>query len=302
MASSPLLFLSLLLFAPLALAGHGPSGPPVPHGGPLLTRSINLSLIWYGPFGRVQKRVIRTFISSLNYNGGANLEPQVSSWWRVVESYQSFARPGPPGPAPPINVKVVKQEVDINFSVGKVLTVDFLNILAQKAAAGTPAGSLAVIFAGSGVTVQGLCMGKCSIHGLNGPQPYLVVGNPEIECPGSCAWPFFPSDYGPKGVILQPPNKNVAADAMVIALASGLAETVTNPFNNGFYSGIPTQPTEISDACPNMFGSGALPGYTGKVRIDPATGGAFNAHGPRGRKYLLPAIWNPRTNSCYTPL
>lgn len=89
---------------------------------------------------------------------------------------------------------------------------------------------------------------------------------------------------------------------MVVALASGLAEAVTNPFNNGFFSGIPTDPTEAAAACPNMFGSGALPGYTGKVLVDPATGGGFNVRGIRGRKFLLPAVWNPRTSSCYTTL
>ncbi|KAL0008405.1 hypothetical protein SO802_009907 [Lithocarpus litseifolius] len=84
----------------------------------------------------------------------------------------------------------------------------------------------------------------------------------------------------------------------------GLASTVTNPFKTGFY-----QPGRRSDvlieattACPGIFGSGALPGYTGKVRVDPITGGGFNAHGYKGRKFMLPAIWNPKTSSCWTLL
>ncbi|KAK4765532.1 hypothetical protein SAY86_026622 [Trapa natans] len=298
----PSLFLSLLLIFPPALAHGGPPEPPTHHGGSILTGNINLALLWYGSFGRGHKTIIRSFINSLNYNAGANLEPQVSSWWRVVESYQSFASPGgAQGTAPPIKVKVARQVTDKNYSIGKVLTVDFIKPLVEKAVADDP-NSIAVIFSGREASVQGLCMGKCAIHGAFGTQPYIVVSDPQIMCPGACAWPFHKSDYGPRGVILQPPNGSVGADAMVVALASGLAEMVTNPFNDGFFSGIPTMQTQIADACPNMFGSGALPGYTGKVRIDPLTGGGFNAHGAKGKKFLLPAIWDPKTSSCYTTM
>ncbi|KAK4772094.1 hypothetical protein SAY86_013869 [Trapa natans] len=164
----PLLFLSLLLVVPPVLAHGGPPDPPTHHGGSVLSGNLNLALLWYGPFGRGQKRVIRSFINSLNYNAGANLEPQVSSWWRVVESYQSFAKPGGAhGPAPPIRVKVVRQVGYRDYSIGKVLTVDFIKPLVEKAVAGAPK-SLAVIFAGRGAAVQGLCMGKCAIHGVFG--------------------------------------------------------------------------------------------------------------------------------------
>ncbi|KAI3411313.1 uncharacterized protein J3R85_018205, partial [Psidium guajava] len=221
----------------------------------------------------------------------------VSAWWRVIESYQPRRR----GMAPPIGVRVVRQVTDKFYSVGKVLTVDFIPGLVQKATGGDKS-TVAVIFAARGVTVQGLCMGKCSQHGLLGRQPYILVGDPETECPGTCAWPFYPSDYGPKGVTLRPPSGNVGADAMVISFASALAGIVTDPYNNGFYGGSTFDPTEAASACPNIFGSGAFPGYTGKVRVDPATGGAFNVRGVRGKKFLLPAVYNPLTSSCWTPL
>ncbi|KAI4363612.1 hypothetical protein MLD38_019807 [Melastoma candidum] len=287
------LFLGSL--APLALAAA--PGRLINHGGPILHGNINLGLIWYGPFGRVHKNTVRSFIKSLNIRSqGAYLEPQVSNWWRVVESYQSSARS-----PPPIHVQVVRQVTDQSFSVGKVLTKDFLPSLIQQATGGNP-NVIPVIFTNRDVTVMGLCTGMCYNHGIIGTQPYIIVGDPMSECPGACAWPFYQSDYGPKGVILQPPNGNVAADSMVVNFASALAATVTNPFGTGYFYGFPMKATEATMACPNMFGKGAFPGYTGKVRVDPTNGGGFNVRGFKGRRFLLPAIWNPRTASCWTPL
>ena len=133
-------------------------------------------------------------------------------------------------------------------------------------------------------------------------QLYMIVGNPETECPGSCAWPFHRPDYGPQGVTLQPPNGNVGADSMVISFASALAGLVTNPYNDGFYDGPESDPKEASTICHGIFGSGAFPGYTGKVRVNPSNGGCFNAHGLKGKKFLLPALWDPKTSSCWTTM
>jgi len=303
LSSRPLLLLaiSLLVILPLAL-GNNPAPTALKyHGGPLLTGKINLSLLWYGRFGRVQKNVIRSFIKSLNYKDASNLEPQVSTWWKVVGSYNKFARKNSKGKSK-IRVRVVKQVTDSSYSVGKIITKDFLKLLVQKATAGNPK-TLAVIFTSRQVTAADLCMGKCSEHGVIDNQPYILVGNPETECPGACAWPFHKSDSGPQGVTLQPPSGNIGADAMVVSFAAGLAGAVTNPYNNGFYqTGPKNQLLEAASACPGIFGSRAFPRYTGKVRVNPINGGAFNSRGVKGRMFLLPAVWNPKTSSCWTPI
>lgn len=64
---------------------------------------------------------------------------------------------------------------------------------------------------------------------------YIWVGNSEIQCPGQCAWPFHPPNYGPQGPALVAPNNDMGSDGMVINLTSLLAETVTNPFGNRYY-------------------------------------------------------------------
>jgi hypothetical protein len=168
--SRPLaLAFSLLLILPLAL-GTKPATAPVLayHGGDLLTGKIDLALMWYGRFGNSQKKVIRSFIKSLNYDGGANFEPQVSSWWQIVGSYQSFAgSKSKRSPGNGIKVQVVSQVSDPSFSLGKVVTVDFVKLLVQKATAGKP-NTLAVIFTSRQVTASNLCLGKCSEHGVIG--------------------------------------------------------------------------------------------------------------------------------------
>ncbi|KAK9271742.1 hypothetical protein L1049_002105 [Liquidambar formosana] len=298
LARNPLvLSLSLLLLLPSFLLGSSAAALSY-HRGPILTGNVNLTILWYGQVGRVHKNAIRTFIKSLNYNGNVNFEPRVSNWWHLVESYQSAARRNMRS-SPRIRVQVVRQVTDATFSAGKIITQDFLPGLIQKATGGNRE-TVAVIFSAKDVTVQGQCEGKCAQHGVIGRQVYITVGNPESACPEACAWPFHKAKRGPQGVTLQPPSGNVGADAMVINFASALVSTVTNPYNTGFYEEPRTNPIEAGTACPGQFGSGAFPGYTGKVRVDPASGGGFNAHGVRGKKFLLPAIWNPKTSSCWT--
>ncbi|PPD81523.1 hypothetical protein GOBAR_DD21556 [Gossypium barbadense] len=57
---------------------------------------------------------------------------------------------------------------------------------------------------------------------------------------------------------------------------------------------------EASSACPGIYGKGAYPGYAGNLLVDPTTGASYNAHGNNGRKYLLPALYDPSTSSCST--
>ncbi|EXB29148.1 hypothetical protein L484_019671 [Morus notabilis] len=308
-----LLFLIIAQFYHLGLAhSHGfPSLAPqlTYHGGPLLTGNLDISILYYGRISRVQKNAIRSFLKSLNSvraGHGGGIKPMVSSWWNVVESYQSFVggrgrRRNPPR----INVKVVRVVTDTSYSVGKIMTTDFTRILVEKATARRSGKTLAMIVTDRQVTVQEMCTGKCVQHGAFGRQAYVIVGNPETKCPGACAWRFHREEEGPQGVVLQPPSGNVGADAMIVLLASGLADAVTNPFNNAFFtfgSGPNVGPVGAGTACWGMFGSGAFPGYTGKIRVDPKSGGAFNTHGVRGNKFLLPALWNPASSSCWTPV
>ncbi|KAK9096384.1 hypothetical protein Sjap_021881 [Stephania japonica] len=127
---------------------------------------------------------------------------------------------------------------------------------------------------------------------------YIWVGNSETQCPGQCAWPFHQPMYGPQSAPLVAPNGNVGMDGMAINLALLLAGTATNPFGNGYYQGPAEAPLEAASACAGIYGRGAYPGYAGELLKDESSGGSFNAYGINGRKYLLPALFNPKTSSC----
>lgn len=116
----------------------------------------------------------------------------------------------------------------------------------------------------------------------------------------NCAWPFHKPIYGPQGPPRVAPNHDVGLDGMVINLASLLAETVTNPFGNGFYEGSAGAPLEAASACTGIFAKGAYSGYPGDLLVDSTSGASYNAHGANGREYLLPALFDPSTSACST--
>jgi len=89
-------------------------------------------------------------------------------------------------------------------------------------------------------------------------------------------------------------------DGAVISVAGMVAGAVTNPFGDGFYQGDRAAPLEAATACAGVYGSGAYPGYAGRLLVDAATGASYNAHGARGRKYLLPSLYDPGTGECAT--
>ncbi|KAF9607912.1 hypothetical protein IFM89_003726 [Coptis chinensis] len=96
------------------------------------------------------------------------------------------------------------------------------------------------------------------------------------------------------------PNNDVGLDGMIINFASLLAGTATNPFGNGYYQGPADAPLEAASACPGIYGKNAYPGYAGDLLVDSSSGASYNANGANGRKYLLPALFDPSTSSCST--
>ncbi|KAK6916140.1 Protein EXORDIUM-like [Dillenia turbinata] len=146
-------------------------------------------------------------------------------------------------------------------------------------------------------------MSRCGTHGSGQPKTrsaYIWVGNSELQCPGYCAWPFHQPLYGPQTPPLVPPNGDVGVDGVIINLATLLAGTVTNPFKNGYFQGPADAPLEAVSACTGVFGTGSYPGYPGRVLTDETTGASYNAHGVHGRRYLVPAMWDPQTSACFT--
>ncbi|KAJ4836096.1 hypothetical protein Tsubulata_043046, partial [Turnera subulata] len=263
------------------------------HNGPLLKGNTTVNLLWYGNFSPKQRSIIVDFLSSLSSPKTQPPPPSVSSWWQTTGSYRGG----------PCTVVVGDQVLDEAYSLGKSLKTPQIIALAAKAG-GHGKNVVNVVFTSADVAVDGFCMSRCGTHGSGqdklGKFAYAWVGNSVTQCPGQCAWPFHQPIYGPQTPPLVAPNGDVGTDGMIINLATVLAGTVTNPFNNGYFQGSADAPLEAVSACTGIFGKGSYPGYPGEVLVQKTTGASYNALGVDGRKYLLPAMWDPETSTCKT--
>ncbi|XP_050157618.1 protein PHOSPHATE-INDUCED 1-like [Malus sylvestris] len=280
------------------------------HNGPLLSGKITINLIWYGNFKPSQKAIVSDFISSLASSSPSKTpQPSVAAWWQTTEKYYHLTSNKKSSNS--LSLSLGRQILDQSYSLGKSLTTKQIVALAAK---GDQKNAINVVLTSADVAVDGFCMNRCGTHGSasgsfktghtkgskNSKFAYIWVGNSETQCPGQCAWPFHQPIYGPQSPPLVAPNNDVGLDGMVINLASLMAGTATNPFGNGYFQGPADAPLEASSACPGIYGKGAYPGYAGDLLQDPTTGASYNANGANGRKYLLPALYNPATSSCST--
>ncbi|PKA53152.1 hypothetical protein AXF42_Ash009882 [Apostasia shenzhenica] len=267
------------------------------HKGALLSGAISVNLIWYGNFTASQRAIVSDFVASLSSAGGDRGRLHtVSAWWAMVEAYYYKSKTAPP------QLTLGDQILDEGYSLGKSLKSADLAALAGR---GRRRQAVNVVLTADDVAVEGFCMSRCGTHGSSplsksGRFAYIWVGDSAVQCPGQCAWPFHQPVYGPQVPPLVAPNNDVGVDGMIINLASLIAGTVTNPFGSGFFMGPAQAPLEAASACPGVYGKGAYPGYAGALLVDPATGASYNADGAHGRKYLLPAIFDPSTASCST--
>ncbi|RLN12195.1 protein EXORDIUM-like 1 [Panicum miliaceum] len=281
------------------------------HDGAVLSGDIPASVLWYGGFTPAQKAVVTDFLLSLSAAPSSSPAPSVAQWWgsinRLYLSKAAAAAVGKSGARGGGNARVVLagQVSDEGCSLGKSLKMSQLSALAA-AARPAKAGGIALVLTAQDVAVEGFCASRCGHHGSYGggagsPRAaYAWVGNPAAQCPGQCAWPFHQPAYGPQAPPLVPPSGDAGMDGAVISVASMVAGAVTNPFGDGFYQGDRAAPLEAATACAGVYGSGAYPGYAGRLLVDAATGASYNAHGARGRKYLLPALYDPGTGECAT--
>ncbi|WOL00325.1 hypothetical protein Cni_G09038 [Canna indica] len=298
--SSTMLLFSLLLFFPASAIASAPrklvlvQQPPLVlkyHDGPLLKGDYTLCLLFYGRFSATQRSIVADFVRSLSPSAATPPPPSVASWWLTTSRYGGSA----------VRLSVGPQLLDESFSKGKLLSSYDVAVLAGKAAAGSGPRAIGVVVTAADVAVEGFCSSRCGTHGrLAGAAGFVWVGDSASQCPGQCAWPFHQPLYGPQTPPLVAPNGDVGMDGVVINLATLLAGAATNPNGDGYFQGSAEAPLEAVTACTGVFGSGAYPGYPGKVLVDPGSGASYNAHGLVGRKYLLPAMWDPATSQCST--
>ncbi|KAF8747764.1 hypothetical protein HU200_013172 [Digitaria exilis] len=306
--------LCLILLAVAAGAGAATprqlflvSQPPVTltnHHGQLLTGNYSVNLLWYGRFTPAQRAVVADFLLSLSApsspsSSSSSAAPSVAAWWATTARYH-------PGAA---RLTLGRQVLDPSLSLGRRLSETSLAALAARRLS-PHRGSVAVVVTAPDVIVDGFCLSHCGLHASatssasgtrgRGRFAYVWVGNAAEQCPGECAWPFHQPAYGPQAPPLVSPNADVGMDGVVINLATLLAGAVTNPYGGGFFQGPAEAPLEAVTACTGVFGAGAYPGYPGQLPVDAASGASYNAVGVAGRRFLLPAMWDPKTSQCST--
>ncbi|EEF48528.1 protein PHOSPHATE-INDUCED 1 [Ricinus communis] len=275
------------------------------HNGPLLTGKISINLIWYGKFKPSQRAIVSDFITSLSSVKSTVAQPSVVTWWKATEKYYRHINSKK---SYNLALSLGAQILDESYSLGKSLSNKQIVQLASK---GGQKDAINVVLTSADVAVDGFCSSRCGTHGssisaqkmINGKNSkfaYIWVGNSETQCPGQCAWPFHQPIYGPQSTPLIAPNNDAGLDGMVINLASLLAGTTTNPFGNGYFQGPKEAPLEAASACTGIYAKGAYPGYAGDLLLDSTTGASYNANGVNGRKYLLPALFDPSTSTCFT--
>lgn len=166
------ILLALALLVPIATAFGREGRPRTPSltykKGDLLTGNIDVAILWYGNVTKVQKNKIVSFLWSINAKRAA--QPSVASWWKVVESYQTFAGK----PHSPIRVNLVKQKSDLGYSQGRVLLKEMVTALIPGLT-GNNNNILPIIVSAEDVTVHNMCSGSCWQHGSLGKSfsPYL---------------------------------------------------------------------------------------------------------------------------------
>ena len=164
--------------------------------------------------------------------------------------------------------------------------------IVQLALKGCQRNAVNVILTASDAAVEGFCSGKCGTHGssssaqkINGKSTkiaYIWVGNSEPLCPGQCAWPFYQPFYGPQSPRLVAPNNDVGLDGMIIKMATSN------------FQGPKEAPPDAASGCPGFMAKDPIQVM---LLVESATGASYDAHGVNGRKYLLPALFDPSTST-----
>src|SRR5262245_23868675 len=274
---------SLIVFPVSAMAQRGPSIKTdtkiIYHGGPVMTGSTDVYLIWYGNWAAIPpgtQSIVTEFISFLGS----------SPYFQINTAYTDSVGAAPNG------ALLYAGSVNDFYSYGPSLTVpDLQDVIRQNVSAGNlPLDTTGIYLALATPDVTDIrpdgsqyCTppgtlphhGTATVSGV--PLRYAFIGHPN-RCPTSVGSQF-------NGGALPTPNDNFAADVMVSTIAHVLNALVTNPAGNGWFD---RYGLDIAAKCFNNFGETYTTsnGARANVRLG-------------GRDYLLQQNWvNARKGYC----
>eukprot|EP00243_Klebsormidium_subtile_P001158 TRINITY_DN11_c0_g1_i1.p1 TRINITY_DN11_c0_g1~~TRINITY_DN11_c0_g1_i1.p1 ORF type:complete len:333 (+),score=53.85 TRINITY_DN11_c0_g1_i1:338-1336(+) len=255
------------------------------NGGPIMTKPINVYLIWYGldGFTKSQKDILRNLVASFSdssndvtseqalIQGGA---PSVRTWWGIETEYYDQN-----GAHVTSNVRLAREYSDTTASQGTD-NPDIGAVVRNAISGGalpTDSNGFYVVFTDPGVYVDGFCTEHCGWHNYqsyNGQAlKFAYVGNG-----AACTRTNYCIVQNPS------PNGDAFVDGMASVFAHELAETASDPFLNAWTDSA----GENADKCAWQFGT----------QYDAAKGGKYNLVGKNGMQFSIQMNWDITTGSC----
>jgi len=214
--------------------------PITNHGGPVITGTVNIYIIWYGNWNQANgsdtpagQQIVRDFANSI---GG-------SSYFSINQTYS-----GVTGSVRFGNANGVKETTDTGSRGTRLRDADIQTIVNSAITSNNlPYDSNGVYFVltSSNVSEQsGFCTRYCGWHTAGTPSAghhirYSFVGN-AFRCLSACA----AQSVGPNG--------NAGVDGMISVIAHELEEAATDPDLNAWYD---SSGAENADKCAWTFGS-----------------------------------------------
>ncbi len=254
-------------YSPTA-GGTGALTPITNHGGPVLTGTVNVYVIWYGNWAQSNgsdnaggQALVRTFLSNV---GG-------STYYNINTTYAGVS-----------GLVTLKGEASDTGSQGTRLSDSKVQtIVASALSTGKlpyDINALYFVLTSSNISESsGFCSRYCGWHTrgtIAGRDiKYSFVGNAN-RCLSGCAAQTIS------------PNGNAGVDGMISVIAHELEETVTDPDLNAWYD---ASGAENGDKCAWTFGS---------VQTSLPSGAYYNMSFG-GKNFLIQRNFSAANNKCY---
>ncbi len=236
------------------------------HGGPVMTGTVNVYVIWYGNWaGNTATTIIPAFLGSL---GG-------SPYWNINTTYYNGSN------VHLSNSLTFAGQTTVGYPYGTSLSDAAIqsvvgSVIGSGALPKDTNGIYFVLTSADVTASSGFCTQYCGwhAHGTIGGSDikYSFVGNPD-RCITSCS----AQSVGPNG--------NAGADGMISIIAHEAEEAATDPDLNAWYD---RQGAENADKCAWTFGT-----------MSTAANGAKYNMTLAGQNYLVQRNWkNVGSGSC----
>jgi len=202
------------------------------HGGPVMTTTKNVYLIWYGTWSSTAQSIISNYPQTV---GG-------SSYFNINTTYHNGSN------TPVSNSVALKGTTTDNYSLGKSLSDSSIQTIVTNAISSgrlpKDTGGVYFVMTASDVNeTSGFCTQYCGWHTrgtiLGSDIKFAFVGNP-ARCLSSCA------------AQSTSPNGDAGADGAVSIVAHELEEAATDPDLNAWYD---SRGEENADKCAWTFGT-----------------------------------------------